>query len=248
MKITHPIAIKLLSLLGSWVLRLWLKTQDYWFYIDDPHCDPNWTDRRNIYLFWHETMLFPLATHCGPDFAILVSRHRDGELISQVMRMFQGRTVRGSTSRGAVAGLLGMLRGNPARHLGITPDGPRGPRRVVQEGAIYLASRTGMPLVPLGFAFGDCWRAGSWDRMALPRPFKPAVCVAGCPVDVPADIDREGIQDMRQKIQEMMDSVQQRAEDLAEGGKIVPGMEPACSVLDPSTRARRWGKSMSNEQ
>jgi len=243
MKISHPIAIKLVSLLGSWVLRLWLKTQDYWFCMDDPDSDPNWTDKRNIYLFWHEMMLFPLATHCGPEFAMLVSRHRDGELISQVMRMFQGRTVRGSTSRGAVAGLLGMMRGQAARHLGITPDGPRGPRRVVQEGAIYLASRTGMPLVPVGFAFGDCWRVGSWDRMALPRPFRLAVSIAARPVSVPAEIDREGIQTVRREIQQAMDGVQQRAEDLAECGKIVAGMEPASRALDPSTRAERWGEN-----
>jgi len=242
MKISHPIAIKTVSLLGSWVLRFWLKTQDYWFSIDHPDSDPHWTKKRNIYLFWHETMLFPLATHCGPDFAILVSRHRDGELISQVMRMFQGRTVRGSTSRGAVAGLLGMMRSQVARHLGITPDGPRGPRRVVQDGAIYLASRTGMPLVPVGYAFGDCLRAGSWDRMALPRPFRRAVGVAGRPVDIPANIGRYEIRAVRRRMQREMDTVQERAEKLAESGEIVAGMEPACKVLDPSTRIQRWAK------
>ena len=240
MKISHPIAIKTVSLLGSWVLKLWLRTQDYWFCLEDPQSDPNWTDRRNIYLFWHEMMLFPLMTHCGPDFSILVSRHRDGELITQVMRMFQGKTVRGSTSRGAVAGLLGMMRNQPSRHLGITPDGPRGPRRVVQDGAVYLSSRTGMPLVPVGFAFDGCRRAGSWDKMALPRPFRRAVCVAGGGVIVPGDLDREGIEAFRVTVQEEMDRVQNRAEDLAAAAKIAACLEPASRVLDASLAAERW--------
>ena len=240
MKLSHPIAIKTASLLGSWVLRLWLKTQDYWFCFEDQQSDPHCTRRRNIYLFWHEVMLFPLVTHCGPDFSILVSRHRDGELITQVMRMFQGKTVRGSTSRGAVAGLLGMMRNQPSKHLGITPDGPRGPRRVVQDGAVYLASRTGMPLVPTGYAFDGCRRAGSWDKMALPRPFRRAVCVVGSPVIVPGDLDRDGIEDYRERMQEEMDRVQARAEQLAAAGKIDTCLEPACRVLDASLVADRW--------
>ena len=220
MKISHPIAIKTASLLGSWVLRLWLNTEDYWFCFEREESDPHLTDQENIYLFWHEMMLFPLITHCGPDFSILVSRHRDGELVAQIMRMLQGKTVRGSTSRGAAAGMLEMMRNRPSKHMGITPDGPRGPRRVVQDGAVYLASRTGMPLVPSGFAFDGCWRAGSWDKMALPRPFRRAVGVCGCPVIVPDDLDRDGIEAYRGRVQEEMDRVQKLAEEMAAAEKI----------------------------
>ena len=220
MKISHPIAIKTASLLGSWVLRLWLNTEDYWFCFEREESDPHLTDQGNIYLFWHEMMLFPLISHCGPDFSILVSQHRDGELVAQIMRMFQGKTVRGSTSRGAAAGMLEMMRRRPSKHLGITPDGPRGPRRVVQDGSVYLASRTGMPLVPAGFAFDGCWRAGSWDKMALPRPFRRAVGVIGCPIIVPDGLDRDGIEAYRRRVQEEMDRVQRRAEEMAAAEKI----------------------------
>ena len=199
---------------------MWLNTEDYWFCIEDPQSDPKLARQGNIYLFWHESMLFPLITHCGPDFSILVSRHRDGELITQVMRMFQGKTVRGSTSRGAARGLLEMMRNRPSKHLGITPDGPRGPRRVMQDGAIYLASRTGMPLVPAGFAFDGCWRVGSWDKMALPRPFRRAVAVAAAPIAVPDRLDRDGIEEYRKKAQGEMDRVQQRADELASADRI----------------------------
>jgi lysophospholipid acyltransferase (LPLAT)-like uncharacterized protein len=236
MKISHPIAIKTASLLGSWVLRLWLNTDDYWFCVEEPESDPYLTDRGNVYLFWHETILFPLIAYCGPDFSILVSRHRDGELITQIMRMFQGKTVRGSTSRGAAASMLEMIRNRPSKHLGITPDGPRGPRRVVQSGAVYLASRTGMPLVPSGFAFDGCWRAGSWDKMALPRPFRRAVCVVGRAVSVPGDLDRDGIESYRRTVQQEMDRVQMRAEEMASAAKIDKCLEPRCTLLNKIER------------
>ncbi|MDP7162030.1 MAG: lysophospholipid acyltransferase family protein [Phycisphaerae bacterium] len=240
MKLSHPIAIKVVSLLVSWVARLWLSTQDIRFVFDDEESDPLWTRRRNLYLFWHETILLPLYTHCRLGFAVLVSRHRDGELIAQVMRMFRGYTVRGSTTRGAVAGLLGMIRHQRSRHLGITPDGPRGPRRVVQEGAVYLASRSGMPLVPTGYAFADCWRAGSWDRMALPRPFRRARAVAGRPIRVPADLDRRQIEQYRLRVQTAMEEVQARAESLAASGRTVAGLEPVREVLAWQRRKNRW--------
>ena len=240
MKISHPTAIKIVSLIGSWLARLWLNTQDTRLLFDDRRSDPLWTRGRNLYLFWHETMLFPLYTHCRLGFTVLVSTHRDGELISEVMRMFRGRTVRGSTTRGGVAALLGMIRDERAGHLAITPDGPRGPRRVVQEGAVYLAGRARMPLVPVGYAFADCRRAGSWDRMALPRLFHKARAVVGHPISVPGNLNRPGIQEYRLRVQAAMDEVQARAEELAGSGRIVPGLEPIGAVLDPSQRRSRW--------
>ncbi|MDP6633457.1 MAG: lysophospholipid acyltransferase family protein [Phycisphaerae bacterium] len=237
MKISHPIAIKTASLLGSWVLRLWLNTEDYWFCFEDPASDPYLTRRENIYLFWHESILFPLITYCGPDFTILVSQHRDGELVSQIMRMFQGKTVRGSTSRGAASGMLEMMRNKRSKHLGITPDGPRGPRRVMQDGAIYLASRTGMPLVAVGFAFDGCWRAGSWDKMALPRPFRRGVGVGGPPMIVPDSLDRDGIEEYRIRMQEEMDRVQVRADELAAAEKIDKCLD---RIVGPGGDAARW--------
>jgi lysophospholipid acyltransferase (LPLAT)-like uncharacterized protein len=109
------------------------------------------------------------------------------------------------------------MRHGRAAHLAITPDGPRGPRRVVQLGAVYLASRTGMPLVPMGLAFDRPWRAPSWDRMAIPRPWHAARCVLAQPMDVPADLDDDGLEQYRLKVQAALDDAQARAEALAAG-------------------------------
>ena len=217
MKLSHPIAIKCVALLGSVLLRLLAATLDFRFAVDDPVTIPSRMTRRGVYMFWHEMMLFPACTHARRGFSMLVSLHRDGELITQVLRMFRGRTIRGSTTRGGAAAILGMLRSRRGEHLAITPDGPRGPRRIVQAGAVYLASRGRMPLIPLGFASPGCWRAPSWDRTVVARPGRPVRCVAGRPMDVPADLDREGLEQYRLRAQVAMDDVQARAERLAQG-------------------------------
>jgi hypothetical protein len=214
MKLTHPIAIKFVALLVAWLIRLWLGTMNIRCLADEGQADPLQNRRKCIYLFWHEMMLFPAYTHARFRIPILVSRHRDGELIAQVVRMLRGLTVRGSTTRGGLAALREMMRQGQARHLAITPDGPRGPRRVVQQGAIYLASKTGMPLVPTAYAFDDCWRAKSWDRMVLPKPFGHAGYVFGKPIHVPADLDRDGLEQVRQAVQAGMEEAEEKARRL----------------------------------
>ena len=215
MKPWHSIAIAFVGLLGSWVIRLWIGTLRFRFVLDDPASNPAVSPRRGLYMFWHEALLLPAYTHARRGFSILVSKHRDGELITQAVRMLGGVAVRGSTRRGGVAALLRMMRQRDRRHLAITPDGPRGPRRVVQLGAVFLASRGRMPLVPVGFAAADCWRAPSWDRMVLPRPGCQARCVLGRAIDVPPDADRRQLEASRCRAQAALDEVQTRAERLA---------------------------------
>jgi len=237
MKLSHSLEIKLVALLASWLIRVWLSTLEMRFVIDGASSDPLRTERRNIYLFWHETMLFPAYAYARHRIAILVSRHRDGELLTQTIRMLRGVALRGSTDRGRSRGgstaLRAMMGHGRANHLAITPDGPRGPRRVVQIGAIYLASRSGMPLVPAGFAFEDCWRVGSWDRMALPRPWRRARCVIAGPIEVPPGIDRGRLEEYRQRVQSALEAAQARAERLADGEKTSRPLLTKAQALTP---------------
>jgi lysophospholipid acyltransferase (LPLAT)-like uncharacterized protein len=163
-------------------------------------------------------MLFlPAYTHVQAA-TVLVSRHRDGELIAQLLRMLRGHAIRGSTDRGGVAALRQMMRHSRYRHLALAVDGPRGPRRVIPPGAIYLASRTGMPIIPVGMAYSACWRANSWDRTAVPKPFSRARLVLAGPIEVPPDAGRDAIESRRLHVQAVMDQVQSRAESLAANG------------------------------
>jgi lysophospholipid acyltransferase (LPLAT)-like uncharacterized protein len=218
MKLRHPLLIRAVSLVMSWVLRAWLATLTYRFTFDDPGAAPRELSRqgrRAIYLFWHEMMLFPAHTHARQRIAVLISHHADGELIAQIVRMLGGQVVRGSTNKRGLSALRELMRRGRVGHLAITPDGPRGPRRRVQDGCVFLASRTGMPVVPVGFAFARCWRyRRSWDRMAFPKPGAVAQAVVGRPIEVPASLDRTGLEQYRQCAQAALDDVQRRAEGM----------------------------------
>ena len=228
MKLRNPLMIRIVSLLMSWILRAWLGSLTYRLAFDDPEVEPKRMPRRAVYLLWHEMLLAPTYTHARQGVAALVSNHADGELITQIVRMLGGQAVRGSTSKRGLTAMRGMMRKGRMLHVAITPDGPRGPRRVVQPGAIFLASRAGMPLVPCGFAFRACWRHRTWDRMAFPKPGTVAAVVAGRPIDVPPDLDKPGLERYRAIAQAALDDVQLRAEDLAGAARQPSGSEMRC--------------------
>ena len=220
MKLSHPIAIRFASLMTSGIIRGWLGTLDIRSVLADGTHPVN--GPRSIYLFWHEMMLLPAYAYARLGFATLSGHHRDGELMAQVVQMLGGYSIRGSTNhgrrnRGGAGAVRKMLRPGPYRHICITPDGPRGPRRVVSIGAIYLASRGAMPIVPTGMAFDRPWRAGSWDRLALPRPFSRGRVVTAPPIHVPDGLAIEALEPWRQRAQDALDDLQPQADALAAG-------------------------------
>jgi lysophospholipid acyltransferase (LPLAT)-like uncharacterized protein len=143
---------------------------------------------------------------------ILISDHRDGELITQVVRRLGFGVVRGSTTRGGARALREMAHRVDRGHLCVTPDGPKGPRRHVHQGLAYLSKVTGLPVVGAGMAFRDPWRAKSWDRFAVPRPFHAAACVVPEPLLVPPDADRETLEACRGEIEKRMNQATLEAE------------------------------------
>ena len=215
MKIQHPAIIRAVGAAGAFLVRRLGSSQRYHFRYDDPTTDPAVARRlgkRYIYAFFHEVMLFPAHYWSWPEMQILISDHRDGELIAQVVGRLGFGVVRGSTTRGGARALREMSARVERGHLCVTPDGPRGPRRHVHQGLAYLASRTGLPVVGAGMAFEDPWRARSWDRFAVPRPFGIAACVTPEPVVVPPDLDRDGIEAHRVEIERRMNAATAEAE------------------------------------
>jgi lysophospholipid acyltransferase (LPLAT)-like uncharacterized protein len=122
----------------------------------------------------------------------------------------------GSSTRGGVRALRQILRQHGQLSLAVTPDGPRGPRREVKSGAIYLASRGGLPIVPIAVGFQRAIRLRTWDRLAMPWPGSKVHCFGGEPIVVPPDLDREGLEDYRTVVQRAMDKLQELAEQTAE--------------------------------
>jgi lysophospholipid acyltransferase (LPLAT)-like uncharacterized protein len=139
---------------------------------------------RFVYAFWHSVML-PLAVlHRHEGIAVLVSRHRDGELITRVIERLGFVAARGSSTRGGEAGVRGMLAwADRGRQLAITPDGPRGPAEQVKDGALYLAERTSRRVVPVAMAARPVRALRSWDRFRVPWPFARVLVAHGAPLE-----------------------------------------------------------------
>lgn len=166
---------------------------------------------RQIHAFWHARLLMMLRITRDWHGYMLISEHRDGGFISDALNLCGVDTIRGSTTRGGARAMLGMIRAvrNDNRHLGITPDGPKGPAQVVQKGTLQLAMKSGLPIQPICWATSRFWRANSWDRFYIPLPFSRGVFVYGEPIHI---ADGEDMDAALARVQAGMDEVQQRAD------------------------------------
>ena len=130
-------------------------------------------DGRPVVLaLWHGEMLPLLVQHRDMGIAVLISEHRDGEIIARIAHAFGCETIRGSTSRGgsrALLELVGQLKRGGT--VAITPDGPRGPRHHFAPGAVVAAHRAEVPMVALAAEVDRAWRLRSWDQFVIPKPF-----------------------------------------------------------------------------
>jgi lysophospholipid acyltransferase (LPLAT)-like uncharacterized protein len=218
----HPWVIRTLAFFGALAVRCWIGTLRYQYRPLGPNVDPHRAElkQRVIYAFWHENLLLLAYQYGRPDIHVLISEHADGQLITEIAERLGFRSVRGSRTRGGRKAMLEMIRIAAEAHIAITPDGPKGPRRQVQPGLVYLAAKTGLPIVPIGIGFDRPWRARSWDCFALPRPFRRARTVTGELIHVPADADKEALEAYRQRVEQSMLEVGAIAEHWAESGTL----------------------------
>jgi lysophospholipid acyltransferase (LPLAT)-like uncharacterized protein len=226
MRITNALVMKLGGLAITVVTRQWMRTLDYQACFYDAHVDPAAPTFEGpvIFLFWHEYIPFPFYLRGNCHIAMLLSRHQDAEWLSQAARHMGFGTVRGSTSRGGVAALRELMRTSATKNLAITPDGPRGPRRRLASGCIFASSRLGIPLVPFGLGYNRPWRIRrAWDHFAVPRPYSRARAVVGPTVQIPANLDREGVERYRVRVEQLLNMLTQRAEHWAESGALMEG-------------------------
>jgi hypothetical protein len=163
---------------------------------------------------WHAGLFCAAHRFRDRGIAIAVSRSRDGDRIDGVLaRLGFGPSPRGSSSRGGVAALAGLIRAARAgRALGLLCDGPRGPARVCKPGVVAAARATALPVYPIGIAARPALRFPSWDRVLLPLPFARVAYEFAPPIGVPRDVPRDDIERWRQQIQSALDAAQERAE------------------------------------
>jgi lysophospholipid acyltransferase (LPLAT)-like uncharacterized protein len=151
--------------------------------------------RRPILALWHGRIFAGLCYFRDRGIVVMTSQNFDGEWIARILHRFGFGTARGSTSRGGPRALVHMRRALRAgRPAAFTVDGPRGPARVAQPGAVWLSAATGNPILPFHIEADRHWTARSWDRTQIPKPFSTMAITIGEPMHisstVPADIAR----------------------------------------------------------
>ena len=165
-----------------------------------------------VFALWHGSLLPLTFRHRNQQITVVVSEHRDGEIIARVIGALGNRSVRGSTTRGAGRALLSMIRELERGFvIAITPDGPRGPALSFQPGAVVAAHRAGVPVVGILMHVDRAWRLKSWDRFVIPKPFARITIAYTDPTMVGGASSREAANDIA-RFEELMRAAQEVAD------------------------------------
>jgi lysophospholipid acyltransferase (LPLAT)-like uncharacterized protein len=171
--------------------------------------------RQPVMAFWHGR-IFPAAYYFRRrGIVVITSENFDGEWIARIIERLGYGTARGSTSRGARRAMRQLVRAMRAgRPAGFTVDGPRGPARVAQPGAVWLARATGNPVLPFHLEASAHWTLRSWDRTQIPKPFSTVALVVGEPLEVPRAATRAEIDAARRQLESRLRALEARAAEL----------------------------------
>lgn len=130
-----------------------------------------------VFVAWHGDALIPAHVLSWKKITALTSLSKDGDIQARILEKLGYEIVRGSTGRGgarAAVELVNLLKDGVS--ISFTPDGPRGPRRVIQNGVVYFAKKSQKPICPIVMRYSNCWNIGTWDRYAIPKPFSKVEC------------------------------------------------------------------------
>lgn len=183
--------------------------------------------RGGIIAIWHDRTMLPIFYCRHRKLWAMISLSRDGELQNRLVMSRGYRTIRGSSgAKGVRAFLEAAKRIQYGAVIAITPDGPRGPAKIVQSGTVMLAERAGREVLPVGVACNNVWRLHSWDRHMIPKPFSRAVIVFGDSLNVAACSSEEDRQMWAESIGRAINEADAKAEALLHQGSGVGGRGP----------------------
>lgn len=196
--------------LPQWIFYLAaavLKCFCFLFYrrrIVDPH-NLITTTTGQVTVTWHNRLLyFPVLPPRKSRLrtVAVVSASRDGQYVSDLIKCFGIKAMRGSSKKGGANALLGATRAlEEGYNVSFTPDGPRGPKYTMSRGPVYLASAHGKSIIPVSINASRYWSIRSWDNFQIPKPFCTLTFIVGTPVEIPRDLDEKGIEEWRLKVQ-----------------------------------------------
>ncbi|MBN8544202.1 MAG: lysophospholipid acyltransferase family protein [Alphaproteobacteria bacterium] len=204
--------------LVSWLLSTWLRfiyaTARVRMTIPEASKPFMNGEQQAIFCFWHGRMILNVFKRPKQrDMRVMISRHRDGQIITDVLKHFNIGTVRGSTKKGGDAAIREVITAVAGgTNIAITPDGPKGPAFIAQHGAAYIAQKTGLPLVPISFGASRAKIFDSWDKFLLPKPFSKVVFVVGEPLIIAPE---DNVEERSEYLQNRINHVMQEADKAA---------------------------------
>jgi len=241
MKITHPFIRRAFGFLGTAAFRSLIGTIDFKWAFYDPEIDSNVAKRKYILMFWHEHILCPLFFRRHSPVTMLLSEHGDAEFVSQAAQFIGMKCIRGSSSHGSVAAIKQFAQLKDQDILAFTPDGPRGPYRHMEKGAIWLASQLQLPIVLLGVGYDRFWRMSSWDRFVVPKPFARGRIISSPMFPIPKRLSRDDLEHYRLKLETLMTQLTEEAEAWAVSGEPMAGESIVC--MGPKSSLMYYGYS-----
>ncbi len=215
-----PWVRKAMGSLTTGLIRL-VKTSTRWTTINGDAAAAAWRGEKPIIVaFWHNRLA--LMPYCWPSkapFHMLISSHTDGQLIAKAVGALGISTIAGSSTRGGSGAMRDLIRKLKAgESVGMTPDGPRGPSQIAQDGIVALARLSGAPIVPAAVSVRRRKRLRTWDRLIIGLPFSNGAMVWGEPIHVPRDCDDGQIEILRQRVEAEMNRVSMEADAAADKG------------------------------
>jgi len=166
-----------------------------------------------VYSFWHSCMLPAMYLYRDLKVRVMSSDSFDGEYTGRIIRKFGFVKVRGSSSRGAVRGLIGMKREiDRGATAAFTIDGPRGPKYVVKPGPVLLSKMTGAPMMAFHIALNRAWTLNTWDGLMIPKPFSRALIRVSAKMPVPHDAKEPEMDRWQAELQAALDRAREFSE------------------------------------
>lgn len=179
-----------------------------------------------IFCFWHEYICSILPRWGHSPLTVLCSQHRDGEWVNQIAVSLGLNIARGSSTRGGSSAIRLMKKNSKFSSLAVTPDGPRGPRREMAMGPVYLASLLGLPLVPVGVGISNPYRLRTWDKFAIPRYNSRVRVIFGPKVFLPPKLRKERLESCRLGTEKLLNDLTVQAQIWADSNQSMAGETP----------------------
>jgi lysophospholipid acyltransferase (LPLAT)-like uncharacterized protein len=208
----HKISLAIVPPLVAWLMKVWFLTCRITEHNTQNRKQCREYENPVIATFWHHAILFVFYHMRRELVAAVVSASTDGEYIARLGARFGFKSVRGSRNRRGMQVLKESMKYlAEGWHMAIVADGSQGPALKVQAGSIFLASKSGSPILPMTWSASRYWIVPSWDRMVIPKPFSRINLFYGKPVHVPKDVKGEKIEEYRQQVENNLNEIYEQA-------------------------------------